>query len=148
MLRRLVGDEVFWKGISTFYLRYRHGNALTVDFQRVMEEVSGRPLQAFFRQWVYTPGQPVVEGSWTYAGGVLTVELHQAQATDTVYATAIDIGIVTDRSAAPKVEVVQLDQRNQTFTIALDKEPVDVVLDPNTWLLMQAATFTRKDRAR
>lgn len=144
MLRRLVGDEVFWKGISTFYVRHRNGNALTEDFQRVMEEVSGKPLRAFFRQWVYTPGQPVIKGSWTYAAGVLTVELHQAQATDTVYATAIDIGIVTDRGAAPKVEVVQLVQRDQTFTISLDKEPLDVVLDPNTWLLMQAGEFAKK----
>ena len=143
MLRRLVGDEVFWKGISTFYMRHRNGNALTEDFQRVMEEVSGKPLRAFFRQWVYTPGQPVIKGSWTYAAGVLTVELHQAQATDTVYATAIDIGIVTDRGAAPKVEVVQLVQRDQTFTISLDKEPLDVVLDPNTWLLMQAGEFAK-----
>ena len=146
MLRRLVGDEVFWKGISTFYMRHRNGNALTEDFQRVMEEVSGKPLQAFFRQWVYTPGQPVIKGSWTYAAGVLTVELHQAQATDTVYTTALDIGIVTDRGAAPKVEVVQLVQRDQTFTISLDKEPLDVVLDPNTWLLMQAGEFARKPR--
>ena len=146
MLRRLVGDEVFWKGISTFYMRHRDGNALTEDFQRVMEEVSGKPLRAFFRQWVYTPGQPVIKGSWTYAAGVLTVELHQAQATDTVYATAIDIGIVTDRGAAPKVEVVQLVQRDQTFTISLDKEPLDVVLDPNTWLLMQAGEVARKPR--
>lgn len=146
MLRRLVGDEVFWKGISTFYMRHRNGNALTEDFQRVMEEVSGKPLRAFFRQWVYTPGQPVIKGSWTYAAGVLTVELHQAQATDTVYTTALDIGIVTDRGAAPKVEVVQLVQRDQTFTISLDKEPLDVVLDPNTWLLMQAGEFARKPR--
>jgi len=146
MLRRLVGDEVFWKGISTFYMRHRNGNALTEDFQRVIEEVSGKPLRAFFRQWVYTPGQPVIKGSWTYAAGVLTVELHQAQATDTVYTTVLDIGIVTDRGAAPKVEVVQLVQRDQTFTISLDKEPLDVVLDPNTWLLMQAGEFARKPR--
>lgn len=146
MLRRLVGDDVFWKGISTFYMRHRNGNALTEDFQRKMEEVSGKPLRAFFRQWVYTPGQPVIKGSWTYAAGVLTVELHQAQATDTVYTTALDIGIVTDRGAAPKVEVVQLVQRDQTFTISLDKEPLDVVLDPNTWLLMQAGEFARKPR--
>ena len=146
MLRRLVGDDVFWKGISTFYMRHRNGNALTEDFQRVIEEVSGKPLRAFFRQWVYTPGQPVIKGSWTYAAGVLTVELHQAQATDTVYTTALDIGIVTDRGAAPKVEVVQLVQRDQTFTISLDKEPLDVVLDPNTWLLMQAGEFARKPR--
>ena len=143
MLRRLVGDETFWKGVSTFYTRYQNGNALTDDFRRVMEEVSGRHLEDFFRQWVYTPGQPAIKGSWSYSTGVLTVELQQTQTTGTVYKTAIDIGIIVDRTAAPRVEVVQVDKAAQTFTIALDKEPLDVMLDPNTWLLARIGEFSR-----
>jgi aminopeptidase N len=146
MLRRLVGDEVFWRGVSTYYARYQNGNALTDDFRRVMEEVSGRPLEEFFRQWVFTPGQPAIAGSWTWADGVLTVEIRQTQPAATVYKTALDLGIVADRAAAPRVETVTLEQRAQTFTVKLDKEPVDVVLDPNTWLLMQAGEFVRAKR--
>jgi aminopeptidase N len=144
MLRRRVGDEAFWQGVSTYYARYRDGNALTRDFQRVMEEVSGTPLDAFFEQWVYTPGEPVIGGSWSYHEGVLTVDLHQAQATSTVYTTAVDLGIVTDRGAAPRIETVQITRRDQTITLALGKEPLDVVLDPNTWLLMRAGGFAKK----
>jgi aminopeptidase N len=144
MLRRLVGDEVFWRGVSTYYARYQNGNALTDDFRRVMEEVSGKPLEEFFRQWVFTPGQPTVAGSWAWADGVLTVEIRQTQPAATVYTTALDLGIVVDRAAAPRVETVTLDQRAQTFTFQLDKEPADVVLDPNTWLLMQAGEFSKK----
>jgi len=144
MLRRLVGDEVFWRGVSTYYARYQNGNALTDDFRRVMEEVSGKALEAFFRQWVFTPGQPAIAGSWVWANGVLTVEIRQTQTTTTVYQTALDIGIVVDRAAAPRIETVSVDQRVQTFTIELDKEPVDVVLDPGTWLLMKAGEFVRK----
>lgn len=147
MLRRRVGDEAFWKGVSTFYLRYRNGTALTEDFQRVMEEVSGQSLGAFFRQWVYTPGQPVIAGTWTFADGVLTVELRQTQAADTVYRTALDIGIATDRGAEPRIEVVRLDQRTQTFRLTIDKAPVEVTLDPNVWLLMQLEGFTRTTAA-
>ena len=143
MLRRLVGDEVFWRGVSTYYARYRNGNALTDDFRRVMEEVSGKPLEEFFRQWVFTPGQPTVAGGWTWANGVLTVEIRQTQPAATVYTTAIDIGIVGDPAAAPRVETVALDQRAQSFTIKVDKEPADVVLDPNTWLLMRPGEFAK-----
>jgi aminopeptidase N len=145
MLRRLVGDEVFWRGVSTYYARYRDGNALTDDFRRVMEEVSGKPLENFFRQWVFTPGQPTVAGGWTWADGVLTVEIRQTQPATNVYSTALDIGILVDHAAAPRVETVALDQRTQTFTIKVEKEPVAVVLDPNTWLLMRAGEFERKD---
>jgi aminopeptidase N len=144
MLRRNIGDEAFWSGVSTYYARYKNGNALTEDFQAVMEEVSGKKLAEFFRQWVYVPGQPEIGGVWAYADGLLTVELRQTQAADVVYRTTVDLGIVAAKTAAPKIETVQLDQRVQTFTIKLEKEPVDVVLDPNVWLLMKAGEFGKK----
>jgi len=144
MLRRVVGDEAFWRGVSTYYARYRDGNALTDDFRRVMEEVSGRPLDAFFRQWVYTPGQPTLAGTWSWSGGVLTVDIRQAQVSETTYETALDLGIVAAPGQAPRVETVRLDRRQQTFSFPLDKEPSGVVLDPDVWLLMQAGEFTRK----
>ncbi len=144
MLRRLVGEEAFWRGLSAYYARYENANALTDDFRRVMEGVSGRSLEGFFRQWVYTPGQPLVQGSWSYATGVLTVRIEQAQASGTTFDTPLDIGIVTDRAAAPRVETVPLSQRAQTFRFQVDREPLDVVLDPNTWLLAQFGRFERQ----
>ena len=146
MLRRQVGDEAFWKGLAAYYARFRDGNALTDDFRRVMEEVSGRSLDGFFREWVYTPGQPRIEARWSYANGVLTVRLEQTQTPGTVFVTPLDIGIVTDRSAAPRVETVSLAERTQTFTFRVDKEPVDVVLDPNTWLLATFGAVERQSR--
>jgi aminopeptidase N len=58
MLRQEVGDNVFWKGIRLFYERFRDKNAFSVDFQNVMEEVSGKDLEKFFHQWLYVAGQP------------------------------------------------------------------------------------------
>ena len=144
MLRRQVGDDAFWKGLAAYYTRFRNGNALTDDFRRVMEEVSGRSLEGFFRQWIYTPGQPRIEARWSYANGVLTVRLEQTQTPGLVFVTPLDIGIVTDRSAAPRVETVSLAQRDQTFTFRVDTEPADVVLDPNTWLLATFGTVGRQ----
>jgi len=144
MLRRQLGDEAFWKGVSAYFSRCRNGNALTRDFQAVMEEASGKKLEAFFQQWVYSPGQPAIQGSWSYANGTLTVEIHQKQAGEVVYKNPLDIGITTDRAAGPRVETVQLERREQTFSIKVDKEPIEVVLDPNVWLLMQQLEFVKK----
>jgi aminopeptidase N len=58
MLRNELGDETFWRGIKLYYQRFRNQNAMTADFQKVMEEVSGKNLDIFFRQWLYLPGQP------------------------------------------------------------------------------------------
>lgn len=53
-LRLEVGDEVFFKILKTYYERYEHGNATTVDFIAVAEEVSGMELSAFFDSWLYS----------------------------------------------------------------------------------------------
>ncbi|MGB8492706.1 MAG: M1 family metallopeptidase [Bacteroidales bacterium] len=58
MLNNELGDDLFWKGMRLFYERFRNGNALTGDFRKVMEEVSGRDLSGFFEQWLYIAGQP------------------------------------------------------------------------------------------
>lgn len=58
MLRYELGDKVFMKGLGLYYERYYSSNALTEDFMHVMEEVSGKNLEKFFKQWLYTAGQP------------------------------------------------------------------------------------------
>ena len=58
--------------------------------------------------------------------------------------TPLDIGIIVDPSAAPRIETVQLEQRDHSFAFKLDKAPADVVLDPNVWLLMLQSEFVRK----
>jgi aminopeptidase N len=44
MLRGMLGDERFFEGIRRYYRQYAGGNALSKDFQSVMESVSGIPL--------------------------------------------------------------------------------------------------------
>ena len=58
MLRRELGDDMFWKGMSSFYEKYMNKNVLTIDFQREMELVSNRDLSLFFKQWLFIAGQP------------------------------------------------------------------------------------------
>ena len=50
MLRQLIGDEAFFKGVRTFYDASEFKKAGTGDFQAVMEKVSGRSLGRFFRR--------------------------------------------------------------------------------------------------
>ncbi len=48
MLRRELGDDIFWKGMRLYYEVYRNKNALTSDFQSVMEKVSNKDLARIF----------------------------------------------------------------------------------------------------
>ena len=56
MLRALVGDSAFFRGLRSYYLANRHSTALTDDLRRAVEGSSGRSLGWFFDQWLRRPG--------------------------------------------------------------------------------------------
>ena len=58
MLRRLVGDEAFFRAVRRFYSEWRYRKAGTDDFRLAVEAESGRPLERFFEQWIYGSGIP------------------------------------------------------------------------------------------
>ncbi len=60
MLRRLLGDEVFFRGLRRFYMDRRYQKAGTEDFERAMEAESGRILDRFFERWIYGSSIPRV----------------------------------------------------------------------------------------
>jgi len=53
LLREELGEDAFWAGVRLYTLRHLGRSVTTADFQRAMEESSGRDLSAFFGQWVY-----------------------------------------------------------------------------------------------
>ena len=57
-LRLEVGDDIFFKILQTYAAQYRFGNAGTDEFILVAEEVSGKDLELFFKEWVYSKRLP------------------------------------------------------------------------------------------
>jgi aminopeptidase N len=66
MLRGLIGDAAFWKGIRDYYQRFRDGNATTADVRRVMEQASAQDLGWFFDQWLTRGGFLKLKVGWSY----------------------------------------------------------------------------------
>jgi hypothetical protein len=77
MLRRLVGDQVFFAGIRTFYEDRRYQKAGTDDFERAMEAASGRVLDRFFERWIYGGEIPRVAYAASIADGQVTLRFEQ-----------------------------------------------------------------------
>ena len=63
MLRRLVGDDAFFRGVRRFYETSRFRKVGTEDFRRAMEAESSRPLERFFERWIYGSTLPTVQFS-------------------------------------------------------------------------------------
>jgi aminopeptidase N len=79
MLRGLVGDSAFFRGIREYYRVYRDSTAVSEEFQRVMQQTAGRKLDWFFRQWLWQPGYPRLTVQWRYEPADRRVRLDLAQ---------------------------------------------------------------------
>ncbi|MBK7652243.1 MAG: M1 family peptidase [Flammeovirgaceae bacterium] len=145
MLRGVMGTDVFWKGIQTYYKKYQNLNATTADFLREMEVASGLDLKDFFQQWLYKPGTFKVNGIWQYntKNRELTIELDQVQTDGSIFKMPIQIAVYAGKADKPVMKTIQVNEKSNTFTIALDSEPNKVLLDPESWVLMEG-TLTRK----
>lgn len=134
MLRHKLGDEVFWKGIQSYYQKYQNANVITSDFQHVMEEVSGLDLHPFFNQWLLIKGHPQLKWSWKYKKQKLLVEVEQIQKHH-VFEFPLEIGIV--QNGIMKTESVEIKDRTSLFEIEINQKPDRIVIDPEVWLMYE-----------
>ena len=139
MLHHLVGPEAFWTGIRDYYQQYRESNVSTADFRRLMEEESGLDLGWFFEQWLYQGGLPVVEGTWSYDAADSTVRLHLAQVQQNGYQFRLPITVrVHAEDGSSTDTLIDVPAEGGEFSLAVEGEPADLELDPDTWVLMRS----------
>ncbi len=138
MLRSQTGDEAFWQGIRNYYSRYRNGNAATEDFQKVMEEASGKDLSGFFRQWLYTPGHPRLTGTWSYDEKAKEVVIGLRQeSSGAAFSFPLEIGLYDAAGKRLRKETVQIDGKEKTFRIKTQSAPARITPDPDVKLLAE-----------
>jgi hypothetical protein len=117
MLRRLVGDEAFFRGLRRFYRVSRLRKVGTDDFRIAMEHETGRSLERFFEQWVYSTKIPRLRFTYHVESGATgdDILLHVDQLGDIFdvpvpviveYADRAPVGVtvlVTERSVDMRV---------------------------------------------
>ena len=137
MLRGKIGTDNFWKGIKTYYAEFQNANATTADFIRHMEEASGQGLEQFFNQWLHTGATLQYSGNWSYNKKTSSVEIKidQSSTNNQLFEMPLQIGIAMEGKPS-QIETVQVNKKTNTYSIKVAEAPKAVVLDPNTWVLV------------
>lgn len=154
MLRHQLGEVAFRRALHTYLERYREREVVTADFQRTLEEVTGRSLEQFFSQWVYSGGYPEFEVSYAWDGehSMAKVKIRQTQKLDDLtpcFVTPVDLAFTLPASDLAssnedtvhtcimrmRVVVGEDGQSEQSFYFPLEREPLMVSFDPDGWLL-------------
>jgi hypothetical protein len=77
MLRRWLGDEVFFRGLRELYRESRYTKIGTRHVQRRFETESGANLTRFFEGWIQSAETPRVRATSTQTGNALAVRIDQ-----------------------------------------------------------------------
>jgi aminopeptidase N len=80
-LRFILGDESFFRALGAFLDAYAFEPVDTHDFMKTVKEVTGRNMDWFFEQYIFSPGHPVFEisSSWDAGDGQMHLRVAQVQ---------------------------------------------------------------------
>jgi tetratricopeptide (TPR) repeat protein len=134
MLRSVVGDANFKKGLQAFMDKYSWQSANTEDFRKVMEQVSGEELRYFFIQWLESSGTPEFKLEYTVLrtqkGFRIVGKVNQDLDT---FRMPVDLRIETEGN--PEDKRVEVTGTSSEFSLDTFGKPRKVTIDPNNVLL-------------
>ncbi len=97
-LRRELGDAAFYAGLNRYLTTHRHEPVESSQLSRAITEGSGINVEAFFNQWIYKPGHPVLEYTWKVEGTSTRISVKQVQdiADGTpIYDLNLEVGVIS-----------------------------------------------------
>jgi hypothetical protein len=131
MLRKHVGEDIFWAGLREVYSRQLFQKTSWDDFREIFEEISGTSLKLFFEQWVYRKGAPQlkledVEFTKSANGGRITGNLVQKPL---FYDLQVTMKMETDREIISKT--ISLNDKSASFEFSIGGTPRKLTVDPD-----------------
>jgi len=141
MLRGVLGDSTFFDALEQYAQspEYRYGHAVTEDFQKVCETVSGMDLDFFFDQWIYDEYYPGYEyGYWqdpaTLETRVTIEQTQQNLGRRSVFEMPVQLTF-DFTSGGDTLVTVWNDSIVQDFTFDFSGRVSRMSLDPDKWIL-------------
>jgi len=138
MLRAELGPELFRQCIKTYLERHQFGNVVTHDLIAAVEDVSGRPFDQFFDQWVFHPHHPELEVkySWSEQDGLARVIVRQVQPlTNEVALFKFPLKVRFKGAFGTVEKKWTVAAKEEEFLIFLESAPETVRVDPDFELL-------------
>jgi tetratricopeptide (TPR) repeat protein len=130
MLRSVMGEEAFGRLLRSFPERYAWQSVYTEEFRTVAEELSGRPLEGFFIQWIESSGAPEFDIEYTVYRtqkgfrimGKITQDL------DT-FRMPVELRVETEGN--PEDKMVEVVGPSTDFVVETFGKPLKVNIDPD-----------------
>lgn len=130
LLRNEIGDDAFFMSMQLYLSRHAYQSTEIEDFRRVVEEVTGQDMRAFFDQWFFGKGHVQLEVKHEKVDNQLVVTLHQEQ--DSIHSAVfqVPVHIAWEENGVWRKTVVRLQDSTHVVQIPVINMPKSVLIDP------------------
>jgi aminopeptidase N len=138
MLRFMLGDAVFFKGINNYVkdpaLAYNFTS--TASLKLHLEQESGRNLTKFFNQWYEAQGYPSYNVQWNMLGSSnVKIKMNQTTSHPSVSFFEMPVALKFKNATQEKTIVVNNTSNGQQFIQSIGFVPDTVLVDPEYWII-------------
>lgn len=133
-LRKWLGDDVFWAGIHLYLTTNAHTPVETWQLCKAMTDSSGINCEKFFKDWVLSPGHPVIDATWRWDDAAKQIVETVKQTQDTkdgtpIYEIWTSVGVIS--GADLKRTKLHITKADEEFRIDCPSKPDVVLFDPD-----------------
>ncbi|MCF6271433.1 MAG: M1 family metallopeptidase [Melioribacteraceae bacterium] len=139
MLRKEIGDSLFFTGVVAYYEKYKYSNANTEDLKSIFEIVSNIKLDKFFDQWLYK-GTGFLELEITWSEKIISetniqlkITIEQKQNGYKNYHFPLDLEMVDSLGTVTYYTPYIISDTTLLFNFK--NRIKDVLIDKDNWLL-------------
>ncbi|MFH1314111.1 MAG: M1 family aminopeptidase [Candidatus Eisenbacteria bacterium] len=131
MLRKSLGDSLFWESLRQFYEKSKFTIASWSDLAATFGEVSGQDLAWFFDQWTSRTGFPAVrltDPGYSEEDGDYSVSFTLEQDAPIF---VIDLSVVIETLDGTENALVRVSGSDSTYTVETSALPMSIAIDPD-----------------
>jgi aminopeptidase N len=133
-LRKWLGDDAFWSGIKLYLTTNAHTPVESWQLCKALTDSSGINCEPFFQQWIYSPGHPVIDPTWTWDAAAKQVVMTVKQIQDTsegtpIYDITTSVGVISGGQLTRTP--MHLTKASEELRIACAAKPDAVLFDPD-----------------
>jgi hypothetical protein len=132
MLRKVVGDEKFYRILSTFFDQYKFKLTRIEDFIAIAEEIYGEELDWFFDEWLWSTGCTTytiedAQARKTFEGWELRINISQSNPSFKM-PVLLEISLSNNKS---KQISLWVDDERENLVLKFYSKPLYLVIDPH-----------------
>ena len=145
MLRHYIGDEDFKNSVKVYLDTFKNRTAETDNLRQIFEGVSGKSLEKFFDQWIFSEGHPKLKIIISLtSSNIVQIKILQEQDTH-LFEFPLEIKVVTLVNGIETSIINQIMISNKEMTKTFEFDPTHQILwvsiDPELKILKDIVSF-------